>query len=167
MNPLSLHLDRFSVRSLQQKYFTRGKTVISLFIGGGGSYFYISFHEGGRELYGFCLICWLLGIKMNLIIHWIILGTQSDARGKNKATCNCRNGPFSHKASSSSSTWGTSPTKGESPLRRGSPGWEVNGLDCSKSSAACKASWRLPLRKSADESLRFPFHSRLLQKYMV
>jgi len=68
MNPLLLHLDRLSVRALQQKYFTRGKTVISLFIGEGG-YFYVSFHEQGQELYVFCLICWLLGLKMNLIIH--------------------------------------------------------------------------------------------------
>lgn len=34
MNPLLLHLDRFLVRALQQRYFIRGKTVISLFMGG-------------------------------------------------------------------------------------------------------------------------------------
>lgn len=35
MNPLSLHLDGFLVRALQQRSFIRGKTVISLFIGVG------------------------------------------------------------------------------------------------------------------------------------
>ena len=52
--------------------------------------------------------------------------------------CNCRNGPFPHKASSSCIGEILS-IKGESPRDRGSSGWEVNTWDCSKSSAACKA----------------------------
>lgn len=83
MNPLLLHLDRFSARALQQKYFTRGKTIISLFIGERG-YFYIAFPEEVQKLYSFCLIWWVLGLKINVIIHLIVLGIQGRAKKKKK-----------------------------------------------------------------------------------
>lgn len=81
MNPLSLHLDRFLVRALQQRHFIRGKTVISLFIGV-GAIFTSLFMKEDKNCMRFFFICWLLGLKMNLIIHGIVLGTQGNLRQK-------------------------------------------------------------------------------------
>lgn len=54
MNPLLLHLDRFLVRALQQRYFITGKTVISLFIG--GAIFTSLFMKEDKNCMGFLLL---------------------------------------------------------------------------------------------------------------
>lgn len=79
MNPLLLHLDSFLVRALQQRCFIRGKTVISLFIGW-GAIFTSLFRKKDKNCMGIFLICWVLGLKMNLIINGIILGMQGNLR---------------------------------------------------------------------------------------
>lgn len=167
MNPLLLHLDRFSLRALQQKYFTRGKTVISLFSGGEGQFLHFFSWKTTRTVWG--LFHFLaFGVK-NELYH--PLHHPGDKKNPNKTTtkkpqtsktnptkspmCNCQNGLFPHK--SSCSMGDTLPIKSDSPLCWGSSCWEVNLLDWRKSPVICKVSCVLAASslQSTYESLWF------------
>lgn len=154
MNPLSLHLDRFLVRALQQRYFIRGKTVISLFIGVGAIFTSLFMKEDKNCMRLFFYLL-AFGVKNEPHHSWNCPGDARQFKTK-KALCAAVEMalfPIKQAAAAHERLY---PYK-ECCLCRGSSGWEVNAKGCSRCCVSCRMSWCLSLQ----ELLHFPFHSHL------
>lgn len=82
MNPLLLHLDRFLVRALQQRCILSEEKQLLVFLLGGAIFTSLFMNEDKNCMRFFFIICWVVRLKMNLIIHGIILGMQGNLREK-------------------------------------------------------------------------------------
>lgn len=158
MDPLLLHWDRFLVRALQQRCFIRGKTVISLFIGGEAIFTSLFMKEDKNCMLGFfCLLAF--GVKNEPHHSWNYPGEAGQFKRK-KALCATVEMAFFPIKQASAVHERFYPYK-ESPLCRGSSGM---GGKC-QASPVCLA--RCPGVSLFAGILQFLLHSHLPQEYLV